>query len=161
MKSRKKGAKKKGSIVSGDIKIQFSIADPSNPTTNPHDILQRFMALAAVSTAEDGEDDEPLTRFGSQDADEDDTDESKLGSSDETDDPTKPEAAAKRKKRLRLKKLRRKTKARAYEFTGGSASDVVGIVFLEIGKITDLPPERNSRLFRLYSLRCKGANLSK
>ena len=75
------------------------------------------------------------------DEDEDDDEEPDLETSDETDDLTKPEKAEKRKKRLRLKNLRRKTKARAYELTG--ANDCVGIVFMEIGRITDLPPERN------------------
>jgi len=42
---------------------------------------------------------------------------------------------------LRLRGLRKKKQAGAYEFGGGS--EVVGIVFLEIGKVTDLPPERN------------------
>ena len=72
--------------------------------------------------------------------DEDDEDEDD-DTSDETGDITKPEVVEKRKKRLRLARLRRKTKARAYEFTG--TGDVTGIAFLEIVKITDLPPERN------------------
>jgi len=40
-----------------------------------------------------------------------------------------------------LRGLRKKKQLGTYEFSGGS--EVVGIVFLEIGKITDLPPERN------------------
>jgi phosphatidylserine decarboxylase len=40
-----------------------------------------------------------------------------------------------------LRGLRKKKQLTAYEFSGGS--EVVGIVFLEIGKITDLPPEKN------------------
>lgn len=64
--------------------------------------------------------------------------------SDETEDQTRPESEKKKKKR-RLKMLRRKSRAiRAYEFTGKD-SDVSGIIFLEIGKITDLPPEKNSK----------------
>lgn len=80
------------------------------------------------------------------DDDDDDDDEKDLETSDETDDPLKPGATEKekRKKRLRLAKLKKKTKARAYEFTGGS--DILGIVFLDITKITDLPPERNRKL---------------
>lgn len=76
--------------------------------------------------------------------DEDDEEEEKdLETSDETDDPIKAGGTEKRKKKLRLAKIKKKTKARAYEFSGGT--DVVGIVFLDIVKITDLPPERNSR----------------
>jgi phosphatidylserine decarboxylase len=37
--------------------------------------------------------------------------------------------------------LRRKKEMSGYEFSGGS--EVTGIVFLEIGKVTDLPPEKN------------------
>ena len=75
------------------------------------------------------------------DEEDDDDDEKDLETSDETDDPTKPAAIEKRKKKLRLARLKKKSKKTAYEFTGGS--DVVGIVFLDIGKITPLPPERN------------------
>lgn len=124
--------------------MQFSIVDPSNPSASPHDILQRIMLLANSGPAEDADEDDELARLESLDTREDeDDDEKEDETSDETDDPNKPEVAAKRRRKLRLKRLRRKTKARAYEFTGGT--DVVGIAFLEIGKITDLPPERNSK----------------
>lgn len=91
---------------------------------------------------------------GYNDDDEDDEEEEKdLETSDETDDPIKSGGTEKRKKKLRLARLKKKTKARAYEFSGGT--DVVGIVFLDIVKITDLPPERNSRFPTvLYSMSC-------
>lgn len=61
---------------------------------------------------------------------------------DEADDPTKPELVEKRR-RLRLRRLKRKSlAARAYQFSG-ARNGVQGIVFMEIVKITDLPPERN------------------
>lgn len=75
--------------------------------------------------------------------DDDDEEEKDLETSDETDDPIKAGGTEKQKKKLRLARLKKKTKARAYEFSGGT--DVVGIVFLDIVKITDLPPERNSK----------------
>ena len=101
------------------------------------------MALAAASPGLEDEDDNEIGRVESSDRNDDDDDEDKdLETSDETEETSKLDPAEKKKKRLRLKKLKKKTKARAYEFTGGS--DVVGIVFLEIGRITDLPPERNS-----------------
>lgn len=145
MKSETRGSKKKkDTLVSGEVQLQFSIVDPANPSATPQDILQRFMSLADSSPAEDAEEDEELTRLESLGTpDDEDDDEKEAETSDETDDPNKPEVAAKRRKRLRLKRLRRKTKARAYEFTDGA--DVVGIAFLEISKITDLPPERNSK----------------
>lgn len=78
-----------------------------------------------------------------EDDDDDDEEEKDLETSDETDDPIKAGGTEKQKKKLRLARLKKKTKARAYEFSGGT--DVVGIVFLDIVKITDLPPERNSK----------------
>ncbi|SLM36695.1 phosphatidylserine decarboxylase [Lasallia pustulata] len=143
LKSERRGTKKKkDTVVSGEVQMQFSIVDSSNPSAAPQDILQRFMSLAGSSPAEDADEDDELARLESLDTREDeDDDEKEDGTSDETDDPNKPEVAAKRRRKLRLMRLRKKTKARAYEFTGGT--DVVGIVFLEIGKIMDLPPERN------------------
>lgn len=55
--------------------------------------------------------------------------------------PPSHEAIEKRDKRRRLARLKRKTKAKAYQYSG--LSDVAGVLFLEIQKITDLPPERN------------------
>jgi len=126
----------------------FTLFDTTNHTAAPHEVLEKFRMLAGVdlsdvgtlevatptrgirrsNTAESG-----LEGEGYFDEDEE--------PSDETDDPTKPESAEKRKRKLRLRGLRKKKQMSGYEFNGGS--DVVGIVFLEIGKITDLPPERN------------------
>lgn len=123
------------------------MADPSNPSASNHDIFEKFIDLAAVtpSIEEVGGggilslDEENLE--DDRDDEDDDDDEKDMETSDETDDPTKPVTAEKRTKKLRLAKLKKKSKKRAYEFSGGS--DLVGIVFLDIGKITDLPPERN------------------
>lgn len=80
-----------------------------------------------------------MSQAASNDFDDDKDDET----SDETDDPTKPEVVEKRKKRLRIARLKRKSiAARAYKFTG-AGNGVHGIVFMEVVKITDLPPERN------------------
>ena len=116
------------------------MADSANPAATELDILNKFKAITSGSPSEEKEEDLSLSQSNSLEEYGDDEDED---TSDETDDidPTKPEAVEKRKKKLRLKKLKRKSKARAYEFSGGS--DVVGIIFLEIGRITDLPPERN------------------
>ena len=133
--------------------MQFTLIDTSDPSANSKDVLQKLAAVAVVSPIEDDDDfdDEDISRLDSIDPDSADEDEDGIDGkspeiSDETDDPAKPgkaEAKAeKRKRKLRIKRLKKKAKARAYEFTGGT--DVVGIVFLEIGKITDLPPERNS-----------------
>ena len=77
--------------------------------------------------------------FQEQEEDIDKEDET----SDETDDPTRPEVVEKRKRRLRIARLKRKSiAARAYQFVG-AGNGVEGIVFMEISKITNLPPEKN------------------
>ena len=142
LKSKRGDAqKKKGNEVSGEIQLQFKLVDNANPSASELDVFNKFRAFTSGTPSEEG--DEPsLSQLNSQDgaADDDDDDDDEQGS-DETDDPTKPETAEKRKKRLRIKALKRKTKAQAYELSGGS--DWVGMVFLEINKLTDLPPERN------------------
>lgn len=101
------------------------------------------MAMAAISPGLDGEEENEFPRTESTDINEDEDDDNDIETSDETEESGKLDVAEKKQKRLRLKKLKRKSKARAYEFTGGT--DVVGIIFVEICKITDLPPERNSK----------------
>lgn len=83
------------------------------------------------------DDDDDLERVGSLEGQDDDEDIS------ETDDPSKAETAEKKKRKLRLAKLKRKAKLRAYEFS--DRSEVAGVLFLEVVKITDLPPEKNSK----------------
>lgn len=150
LKSKRPGGKKT-SNVSGDVQLQFTLLDSSNHAATPQQIMDKFRALAGVDPSELGiHDTSTPTRQTSRtsaggealigDEEEEYFDEEEEPS-DETDDPTKPDAIEKRKRRLRIKGLRKKKQSSAYEFSGGS--DVVGIVFLEIGKITDLPPERN------------------
>ena len=128
--------------------MQFTLADPTNPTAP--DVVQRLNAMARITAEDDDDDDDEMSKISSNGLeDDDDIDEADLDleTSDETtDDPAKPGKEAKKKRKLRLAKLKKTTKARAYEFTG--ESDVVGMVFLEVSKITDLPPERNSELPR-------------
>ena len=149
LKSGSKSKKKKGD-VSGEIQVQFSLTDTSDPTANPQELLQKLSIYTASGPDDSDDDDElKLSQLDSASVEDDEDDEdgddktdSRSGS-EETDDLTsKPDKAEKRKRRLQMKKLKRKTKARAYEFTGGS--DCVGVIFLEISKITDLPPEKNS-----------------
>lgn len=124
--------------------------DTSDQSACPQDVLQKLATLVGMSPEDESDVDEDLSKLDSldledEDEDEDDIDEKNPETSDETDDPAKPAKAEKekRKRRLKIKRLKKRAKARAYEFTGGT--DVVGIVFLEICKITDLPPERNSK----------------
>lgn len=124
--------------------------DTSDLSARPQDVLQKLATLVGMSPEDESDVDEDLSRLDSldledEDEDEDDIDEKNPETSDEPDDPAKPAKAEKekRKRRIKIKRLKKRAKARAYEFTGGT--DVVGIVFLEICKITDLPPERNSK----------------
>ncbi|KAI0528155.1 phosphatidylserine decarboxylase-domain-containing protein [Xylaria bambusicola] len=82
------------------------------------------------------------TADNSQDDEEDDDDMLDDDETPEEDDPTKPEAIEKRKRRLRIKGLKRKKRRDPYEFSN-NGGDVVGLIFLEICNITDLPPESN------------------
>ena len=124
--------------------------DPSDPSARPQDILQKLATLVGMSPDDESDVEEDLSRLDSLDLEDEDEDDEEIDeknpeTSDETDDPAKPAKAEKekRKRRIKIKRLKKRAKARAYEFTGGT--DVVGIVFLEICKITDLPPERNSK----------------
>ncbi|EDP52361.1 hypothetical protein LV164_004374 [Aspergillus fumigatus] len=135
LKSKRKPAKKKDSTVSGEILLQFALIDPSNASAPPTEIYQRFRSLVCSS-----EEDDDLPPVPTNESDEADRDEE---TSDETDDLTKPEIVEKRRKRLRLARLKRKSlAARAYQFSG-VGNGVQGIVFMEIVQVTDLPPERN------------------
>jgi phosphatidylserine decarboxylase len=132
--------KKKDSDVSGEIQLQFSLYDSANPMATPEQIYQKFRAVVCA-----GEEDDvaPPPR----------AEEAEKGSeiSEETEDLTKPEVVEKRRRRLRIARLRRKSiAARAYEFSGAN-SGVSGIVFMEVWKVVDLPPERNSKAPRASS----------
>ncbi|KAI4764089.1 hypothetical protein E4T52_01065 [Aureobasidium sp. EXF-3400] len=132
LESRKSGRKK--SHASGEVLLKFSIFDPVNPNATPQQTLQKFLHVVALEDPAEGDEDlDELARAGeSLDEDEDD---------DEDDSGNSPEQSEKRKKRHRLARLKRKTKLKAYEFNGMSA--VAGVLFVEIQKVTDLPPERN------------------
>ena len=148
LQSRRKGAKKKGAKISGEVQLQFSLVDTAEPLASSRQILEKLAAMVTMDLEDEGEEDdedENLARLDSIDPDDldEDVDEKSPETSDEPDDPAKPSKSEKRQRKLRMRRLKKRAKARAYEFTGGT--DVVGIVFLEIGKITDLPPERNSK----------------
>ncbi|KAJ5998480.1 Phosphatidylserine decarboxylase-related protein [Penicillium sp. IBT 35674x] len=132
--SNRKKKNKKNSNVSGEILLQFSLSDSASPNASPSDTYRRFKKVVCA-----GDDDDPI-EIPAVDLDDLDRDEE---TSDETDDPSKPEVVEKRRRRLRMARLRKKSlAARAYQFSG-AGSGVQGIVFMEIVKVTDLPPEKN------------------
>jgi len=144
LESRRSGKKK--SVVTGEIQIQFSLIDASNPNANVEDIMRKFMSFTASTPSPDEEDDDALLRSESAELEaENDGQTDDDDSSDEPlDESKKAEKREKRRKKLRLARLKRKAnKLRAYEFS--DKSEVAGVLFLEITKVTDLPPEKNGK----------------
>jgi phosphatidylserine decarboxylase len=86
------------------------------------------------------DDDDDLSRTSTNvDDDEEGGDREDLDEEDETSNEAGEEKEI--AKRRRLARLRRRSIAvRAYDFV---SSDMAGIIFMEIVKVTDLPPERN------------------
>jgi phosphatidylserine decarboxylase len=146
LESRRTGKKK--SVVTGEIQIQFSLVDTSSPSTPPDQLVQKFLAIAGNSPSPDEEEAELLLRADSNNTDAEDDEDS---SDEAQDESKKAEKREKRRKRLRLAKLKKKaTHMSGYEYS--SNGDVAGVLFLEIQRITDLPPERNGRLPPIMSL---------
>jgi phosphatidylserine decarboxylase len=139
LESRRSGKKKQ--VVSGEVLLEFSLVDLSNPSATPQELLSKFRGIAVPSPSPEEDDDEAILRMDSGDADDqDDAEEDEV--SDEIQDDTKiEEVREKRRRRIRLARLKKKAKQRAYELS--NQSEVAGVLFLEIVKITDLPPERN------------------
>lgn len=159
-----KRSSKKSSKVSGEVLLQFTLFDKANPDATDTDIYAKFSALVKSipeteassknptpnrtpilgPTKPGTSPSPPMSRQGTDEGDDDDDDyEVYDDETPEDEDLSKPENAEKRKRRLRIKGLRRKKRDNPYEFTNGSGHDVVGIIFLEIMKITDLPKESN------------------
>jgi phosphatidylserine decarboxylase len=144
LEARRSGKKK--SVVTGEIQIQFSIVDTSNPAATPQQLLDKFLAIAGSSPSPDEDEAEMLLRADSNNTDDDDE------SSDETQDESKKaEKREKRRKRLRMARLKKKAKQMSgYEYS--SNGDIAGVLFLEIQRVTDLPPERNGKPLSTPSL---------
>jgi phosphatidylserine decarboxylase len=160
LKSKRPG--KKTSVVSGEVLLQFTLVDTTNPHATDEQILEKFTALVRSVPGADASRDPTPTRTPvlaplrkgktpspspplerrTDDNDEEDEYDVYDDETPEDEDPNKPETAEKRRKRLRIRGLKRKKRENPYEFINGG-SDVVGIIFLEIGNITDLPPESN------------------
>lgn len=163
---RSKRPGKKTSVVSGEVLLQFTLYDATNKDAPSRQIFEQFSALVRAAAPSDSSrantpamtpaatpintpdpfssktsGTPPLSRRPT-DNDEDEDYDIYEDETPEDEDPTKPEAIEKRKRRLRIKGLKRKKRDNPYEFLNGG-SDVVGIIFLEICNITDLPPESN------------------
>ncbi|RYC65071.1 hypothetical protein CHU98_g1165 [Xylaria longipes] len=164
LKNKKKG--KKSNAVSGEVLLQFNLFDSTDKDASDAQVLEKLRSLAsslletssrnptptltpmlgpAAASKPGTTTPPPLTRNATDNSQDDDDDDDEMLDDDETpedEDPSKPEAIEKRKRRLRIKGLKRKKRRNPYQFSNGG-SDVVGLVFLEICNITDLPPESN------------------
>ncbi|KAF2126620.1 hypothetical protein P153DRAFT_297766 [Dothidotthia symphoricarpi CBS 119687] len=136
LESKRSGKKK--SVVTGEIQIQFSLVDTSSPSATPEQVVSKFLAIAGQTSSPDEDEEGYLMRGDSNLTDLDEED-----SSDEAQDESKrAEKRERRRKKLRLAKMKKKAKQlSAYEYS--DKGDVAGVLFLEIQKVTDLPPERN------------------
>lgn len=149
LEGRRSGRKKKkDNNVSGEVLLNFMLYDPLNMAATPEQVIQKFHGVVAGTPGEDEFEDEEdmLRQINSRDLDDLSEEDEDKDPSDETDDGTRTpsgtsEEKQKRRRRQKIKKLKRKSKLKAYEFSG--MSDVAGVLFLEINRITDLPPERN------------------
>lgn len=139
--------KKKDDNISGEILIRFTLFDPINTAASSQQVLQRFNGVVAEDPANDEDEDEILQRLNSRDLNDVSEEDEDREPSDETDDGTRtpgsstPDDKQKRQRREKIRRMKRRTKMKAYEFSG--MSDVTGVLFLEISRITDLPPEKN------------------
>ncbi|KAF5250302.1 hypothetical protein FANTH_4502 [Fusarium anthophilum] len=151
LKSKRPG--KKTSVVSGEVQLQFSLFDSTNPSATPQQILEKFQVLVGTAPsgsrnvtpsmtpnlAPTGSQSAPSPQDSPSDDDDDDFDDD---DSDEGDEDEGEQDATKRKRRLRIRGLKKRRRNNPYAFAS-SGSDVVGIIYLEVIKITDLPPESN------------------
>ncbi|KAI1178084.1 phosphatidylserine decarboxylase-domain-containing protein [Nemania sp. FL0916] len=164
LKNKKKD--KKSNAVSGEVLLQCTLFDSTNGDASDAQILEKLRTVAstlletnsrnptptltpmlgpAAASKLDATTPSALNRHGTDTSQEDDDEDDEMLDEDETpedEDLSKPELIEKRKRRLRIKGLKRKKRRNPYEFFNGSG-DVVGLIFLEICHITDLPPESN------------------
>lgn len=124
--------------MTGEVLLQFSVYDPVHTSATPQQIQSK---LAGLTSSEGESDLDPsISRSSTFELEEEDDDDDV----NDSEDPTKPETAEKRKRRLRIARIKKKAQEKAYELSGSSG--LAGVLFLEIQKVTDLPPERNSVL---------------
>lgn len=122
--------------------MHLSLVDGNNPATPADEVYRMWTQfLYSINGTPALDDDEAAARGLSElnaDADDNDTsDEAEDTKSDES--TTQTDGKLKKKKEKKMSKL---DKLRQVELLHGS--DVVGVIFLEVRNITDLPPEHNS-----------------
>lgn len=127
--------------------MSFKLVDSSNPDASDDEIKDKWAQWYSsfLPSPSGSGDEDPISQGiadGGSDYDDDEDDEDGTPTPDEETSggrapkkvyDQKPKAAKKQKKN-----------AHTYELNHGS--DVVGVLFLEISSITDLPPEKNGTL---------------
>lgn len=128
--------------------------DSSNEAATPTEVFEKWVAWQSAfvqpPTPNSGDDD-PLSRdpAGGGDGASDDDEEGE--SSPSPDEGVAASDKLQKKSKGRKKSKREKLKSHAYQLTGDS--DVVGVIFLEISSITDLPPEKNGNSLLCFAAR--------
>jgi phosphatidylserine decarboxylase len=143
LKNRRQGGKK-SSNVSGEVQMQFTLYDTSMLGAAPQQVMEKFWSIAGIEPESITPTKTVSSTSGTGLPREDDEDEyldEEEEPSDETEDSSRSETVEKRRRRMRIKGLKKRKQHQLYAFNGDS--DMAGIIFLEIGKITDLPPEKN------------------
>ncbi|RSM03659.1 hypothetical protein CEP52_007256 [Fusarium oligoseptatum] len=148
LKSKRPG--KKTSVVSGEVQLQFSLFDATNPSATPQQIFEKFNVLVGAGsrnitpsmTPNLAPTTIPRSTPAAQDSPSDDDDDDEDEDEEDEDDEGDDQDPTKRKRRLRIRGLKKKRRNNPYAFAS-NGSDVVGIIYLEVVKITDLPPESN------------------
>lgn len=133
----------KNTHISGEIQLQFSLLDSIDVAATTDQISQKWQlwlgSLVSTPASEEENLDRQLGEAGI-DLDDDDDDDSSDGA-DEAKSDEGSQVGKLAPTKAKKEKLKAKVKQKAYEFSHGS--DCVGIVYLEVSKITDLPPEHN------------------
>jgi phosphatidylserine decarboxylase len=120
------------------VQLQFSIHDTSNPpspalSSAPSPVVQRLLGVVGAGSSPDPGEEECA-----------DESEQQAQAAQQQDGAAEPAATERRKKRrMRVARIRKKAKEKGYEFINGNP--IAGVLFVEIQRITDLPPERNGR----------------
>ncbi|OLL24111.1 Phosphatidylserine decarboxylase proenzyme 3 [Neolecta irregularis DAH-3] len=148
---------RKKSKISGEIQLKFGLIEPTGAALPPEELAARWdiyvQSFLSKSSVEAQLRDVPaMQSVGMVPSDSDDTnlavnlaqsltmpDEDESDEADEHE-PTLLETEQKKRRRLKLRNIRRKMMPFQLTPTCGS---VVGLIFMEIHSITDLPPEKN------------------
>lgn len=131
--------------MTGEVLLQFSIYDPIHTSATSQQILSKFAGMVASIPDAENDLDSTISRESTNDRDDesDEAGEATDANNDEQEDPNRSETSEKRTRRMRLARIKKRAKQKAYEFSG--MSDLAGVLFLEISRVTDLPPEKNSK----------------